>query len=264
MLQELELRRPWASRRSSSASSWPSHAVGGLSDRAAIERQARGSRRDRSAPGRSSWRPSKGRRPRRSSSRFAELARTDPSPVVRLYLASALQRLPLENRWEILAGLVGHAEDAADHNLPLMYWYAAEPLAAARRVAGRPAGVGVADPADPGVHGAADRGARDAGVDGAPGRRAGPRRRSGRALDALDRDRGSAARPAAGGDAGRLARGLRRSWPPTPTRSVRSRAWPWALTFGDPAARASLRRVLADAKADLGLAARGARGACSR
>ena len=50
--------------------------------------------------------------------------------MVRLYLASALQRLPLENRWDILAGLVGHAEDAADHNLPLMYWYAAEPLAA--------------------------------------------------------------------------------------------------------------------------------------
>jgi putative membrane-bound dehydrogenase-like protein len=62
---------------------------------------------------------------------FETLARSDPSPVVRLYLASACQRLPLERRWEILAGLVGHAEDAADHNLPLMYWYAAEPLAEA-------------------------------------------------------------------------------------------------------------------------------------
>ncbi len=61
---------------------------------------------------------------------MAELAKSDPSPVVRLYLASALGRLPLERRWETLANLVAHAEDVADHNLPLMYWYAAEPLAA--------------------------------------------------------------------------------------------------------------------------------------
>jgi putative membrane-bound dehydrogenase-like protein len=60
---------------------------------------------------------------------FARLAREDKSPVVRLYLASALQRLPIEKRGEILEGLLAHAEDANDHNLPLMYWYAAEPLA---------------------------------------------------------------------------------------------------------------------------------------
>ena len=29
----------------------------------------------------------------------------------------------------VLANLLAHAEDAEDHNLPLMYWYAAEPLA---------------------------------------------------------------------------------------------------------------------------------------
>ena len=51
---------------------------------------------------------------------FARLAREDKSPVVRLYLASALQRLPVEDRWEVLAGLYSHAEDAKDHNLPLM------------------------------------------------------------------------------------------------------------------------------------------------
>ncbi|MEX2120490.1 MAG: PVC-type heme-binding CxxCH protein [Pirellulales bacterium] len=61
--------------------------------------------------------------------RFAELAAADPSPVVRLYLASALQRLPLDRRAAILTALLGHSEDATDHNLPLMYWYAAEPLA---------------------------------------------------------------------------------------------------------------------------------------
>src|SRR5262249_44749087 len=57
---------------------------------------------------------------------FARLAREDKSPVVRLYLASALQRLPVENRWDILENLYAHAEDADDHNLPLMYWYAGE------------------------------------------------------------------------------------------------------------------------------------------
>ncbi|HEX8203226.1 MAG TPA: PVC-type heme-binding CxxCH protein, partial [Isosphaeraceae bacterium] len=61
--------------------------------------------------------------------KLGALAGSDPSPVVRLYLASALQRLPLADRWGILEGVVGHGEDAEDHNLPLMYWYAAEPLA---------------------------------------------------------------------------------------------------------------------------------------
>ncbi len=60
---------------------------------------------------------------------FARMAREDQSPVVRLYLASALQRLPMAQRGEILEGLLAHAEDASDRNLPLMYWYAAEPIA---------------------------------------------------------------------------------------------------------------------------------------
>ena len=60
--------------------------------------------------------------------RFAVLAGRDPSPVVRLALASALQRVPPEDRWPIATALVGHAEDASDHNLPLMLWYAIEPL----------------------------------------------------------------------------------------------------------------------------------------
>ncbi len=57
--------------------------------------------------------------------------KSDQSPVVRLYLASALQRMPLAERWDILKGLVRHSRDDEDHNLPLMYWYAAEPLAEA-------------------------------------------------------------------------------------------------------------------------------------
>jgi putative membrane-bound dehydrogenase-like protein len=62
--------------------------------------------------------------------RWAAMAKEDASPVVRLYLASACPRLPSGQRWAILEGLVGHAEDADDHNLPLMYWYAIEPLVA--------------------------------------------------------------------------------------------------------------------------------------
>lgn len=61
--------------------------------------------------------------------RLIELAASDPSPVVRLYLASGLQRLPAQQRWAVLDRLTAHSEDATDQNLPLMYWYAAEPLA---------------------------------------------------------------------------------------------------------------------------------------
>ncbi len=59
---------------------------------------------------------------------FAKLAKDSPSAVVRLYLASAMQRLPFEQRWDVVTNLVSHVEDADDHNLPLMDWYALEPL----------------------------------------------------------------------------------------------------------------------------------------
>ncbi len=60
---------------------------------------------------------------------FESLAKNDPSRVVRLYLASAAGRIPTKDRWALLENLTRHAEDAGDQNLPLMYWYAAEPLA---------------------------------------------------------------------------------------------------------------------------------------
>jgi putative membrane-bound dehydrogenase-like protein len=63
-----------------------------------------------------------------AAKRLAELARNDKSMSVRLSLASALQRLPLDQRWAIAEGLAGHADDAADENLPLMLWYGVEPL----------------------------------------------------------------------------------------------------------------------------------------
>ena len=65
--------------------------------------------------------------------KFQNLARNDPSPLVRLALASALQRLPLADRWKIAEGLAAHEADGADQNLPLMIWYAIEPLVPADR-----------------------------------------------------------------------------------------------------------------------------------
>jgi hypothetical protein len=61
------------------------------------------------------------------------MAREDKSPFVRLSIASALQRLPLANRWTIAERLAEHAEDATDANLPLMIWYAIEPAVPASR-----------------------------------------------------------------------------------------------------------------------------------
>jgi putative membrane-bound dehydrogenase-like protein len=61
---------------------------------------------------------------------FLQLARHDESPVVRLYLHAALQRLPIEDRWALFATLARRGEDAGDHNIPLMAWYGGEPLAA--------------------------------------------------------------------------------------------------------------------------------------
>ena len=63
-----------------------------------------------------------------SQNRFIGLAETDQSSVVRLYLASALQRLAPEERWPLLAKLAQHAEDNDDNNIPRMLWYAMEPM----------------------------------------------------------------------------------------------------------------------------------------
>ena len=59
---------------------------------------------------------------------FVEMANSDPSPVIRLYLASALQRLEENQIWEIASALVTHEEDIHDHNIPKMLWYGIEPL----------------------------------------------------------------------------------------------------------------------------------------
>src|SRR5690606_36153433 len=62
---------------------------------------------------------------------FARLAYADPSPVVRKYLAAALQRLEPASRREVARGLLTRAEDAEDPNIPRLVWYGVEPLVAA-------------------------------------------------------------------------------------------------------------------------------------
>jgi putative membrane-bound dehydrogenase-like protein len=73
---------------------------------------------------------------------FIRMAKEDESGLVRLTLASTLQRIPPADRPALAAALVAHAEDAADHNLPLLVWYGlipvadADPHALARLAAG--------------------------------------------------------------------------------------------------------------------------------
>jgi len=60
---------------------------------------------------------------------FVRLAKTDASALVRLALASTLQRLPVSQRAGLAAALLAREEDANDHNLPLLIWYGLIPVA---------------------------------------------------------------------------------------------------------------------------------------
>jgi len=59
---------------------------------------------------------------------FAKMAVADKSPVVRMYLAAALQRMSFDQRWPILEALAAHEEDVKDHLIPRMLWIALEPM----------------------------------------------------------------------------------------------------------------------------------------
>uniref|UniRef100_A0A7C4LKX4 C-type cytochrome n=1 Tax=Schlesneria paludicola TaxID=360056 RepID=A0A7C4LKX4_9PLAN len=64
------------------------------------------------------------------SRHLAKLAARERSGLVQLYLASALQRLALEDRWAVAAPLMSRAEFADDRALPLLLWYGLEPAVA--------------------------------------------------------------------------------------------------------------------------------------
>lgn len=58
--------------------------------------------------------------------RLEKIASADPPGLVRLELAAALQRLPLERRFSLATILCQISEDAEDRQQPLMIWYGIE------------------------------------------------------------------------------------------------------------------------------------------
>lgn len=54
---------------------------------------------------------------------LVRLAKEDSSPVVRRYLASAIQRVGENSAWKIVEALARHREDRDDRNLPLLVWH---------------------------------------------------------------------------------------------------------------------------------------------
>ncbi len=66
-----------------------------------------------------------------SAAKLTELATRDPSPAVRLAVASAVPALPLNQRWHVAAALAAHGEDATDRFLPKMVWNALAPTVVA-------------------------------------------------------------------------------------------------------------------------------------
>ncbi len=66
-----------------------------------------------------------------SLEKLESLAVSDSSPVVRRFLAASLQRIPISERWDIVAGLASRSEDSEDHNIPKMIWFGLEPAISA-------------------------------------------------------------------------------------------------------------------------------------
>ncbi len=64
----------------------------------------------------------------RIQQRVASMAVADRSPVVRMYIASAIQRLPAGADWTRMAeALARHGEDREDRNIPLLLWQSIAP-----------------------------------------------------------------------------------------------------------------------------------------
>jgi putative membrane-bound dehydrogenase-like protein len=179
------------------------------------------------------------------------------SPVVRRHIASCLTAFTSdknrlvggEDRARTLALLLSVAEDATDHNLPYLYWYALEPLCAedpalALKLA--------ADGKIPFVFQCA---ARRVGALGTPA-----------AFDLLTKSLAEAKtedqrlvyfRGLQEGAKGKRALPTPKGWSTafealmkSPDAGVRNQALGLAVTFGDKSALATLRSVLVDAKAD--------------
>jgi putative membrane-bound dehydrogenase-like protein len=181
--------------------------------------------------------------------KLVAMSASDASPVVRLYLAAALQRLSLDKRWEIAERLLQHSEDAADPNIPLMVWYAVEPLATVD--AGRALKLASASR----LPNVAPFMARRIAAIGTPEAIA-------VLVDAVGRAEGAAAKRSLLEGMNEALKGRRRvtmpeGWPDvaralarSDDAKVRSHAMALALTFGDVSALQSFRTALTDRAAD--------------
>ncbi len=181
---------------------------------------------------------------------FASLAEWGGSPTARRELASVAQRASSKQKWGLLPSLLSHAEDAADHNLPYLYWYALEPLCAENPATAMKL---AADGKIPMVFTFA---ARRVGALGTP-----------EAFNLLTKSiteaKTDAQRLAYLGGLQEATKGKRNA--PMPTGwdkafevvmksadlDARNRAMALAVTFGDKTVLATLRKIAADPKAEL-------------
>ncbi|QDU24118.1 PVC-type heme-binding CxxCH protein [Urbifossiella limnaea] len=182
---------------------------------------------------------------------LAAAARAMPSPVSRRFQASLAQQFRAADRWKIVEALTAFPEDATDHNLPHLYWYAMEPLAEVDA----PRALMLA--ADAKLPQLLPLMARRIGATGTPD-----------AIDLLVKSAGESndatkqlalLRGLQDGLKGKRQYPMPREWEaafPALLKSespdVRSQAQALAVVFGDKKAFAALRRVVADAKADAG------------
>ena len=63
----------------------------------------------------------------KTKTRFIQMADKDTAGLVQLHLASALQQLPINDRWPLATALTSHNIYANDPVLPLMVWYGINP-----------------------------------------------------------------------------------------------------------------------------------------
>lgn len=107
---------------------WTAHAVGSLSP--AVAARALGDPDETVRAWAIQLAAERGAVPPEMGASLVRLAQTDASPVVRLYLASAAQRLPDALAWPVLEALAGHGADLGDRNIPKLVWHGLAPRVA--------------------------------------------------------------------------------------------------------------------------------------
>ena len=170
-------------------------------------------------------------------------------PIIQRSIASVIPTLQRREQWDVLAEVFQFSPDAADHNLPYLYWYALEPLCAENPAKALKL---AADGKIPFVFQCA---ARRVGALGTP-----------EAFDLLTKSLAEAKtdeqrvvyfRGLQEGAKGKRTLPMPKDWTvafealmKSPDAAVRQQALGLAATFGDKSALGTLRKVLADAKAD--------------